>query len=42
MSKIGKKPIQVPRGVDIKINDDCVSVKGPKGELKIDVHPIVG
>ena len=41
MSKIGKKPIQIPQGVDIKVNDSCVSVKGPKGELKIDVHPTI-
>lgn len=34
MSKIGKKPIQIPRGVDIKIEGGLVSVKGPKGELK--------
>ena len=38
MSKIGKKPISVPKGVDVKISGDLVSVKGPKGELskKID------
>ena len=34
MSKIGKKPIQIPSGVDIKIDGSWVSVKGPKGELK--------
>ncbi len=34
MSKIGKKLIQVPKGVDIKIDGGSVSVKGPKGELK--------
>lgn len=33
MSKIGKKPIKVPKGVEIKINGNSVSVKGPKGEL---------
>jgi large subunit ribosomal protein L6 len=34
MSKIGKKPIAVPKGVEIKIDGASVSVKGPKGELK--------
>lgn len=34
MSKIGKKPIQIPKGVDVKISGDSVVIKGPKGELK--------
>jgi large subunit ribosomal protein L6 len=33
MSRIGKKPIQVPDGVDVQIAPGLVSVKGPKGEL---------
>ena len=33
MSKIGKKPIQVPSGVEIKVNDGFVSVKSAKNEL---------
>jgi large subunit ribosomal protein L6 len=33
MSRIGRKPIPVPAGVDIMINDGTVTVKGPKGEL---------
>ncbi len=33
MSRIGKKPIDIPKGVDIKIEDTIVNVKGPKGEL---------
>ncbi|MDA8168602.1 MAG: 50S ribosomal protein L6 [Nitrospiraceae bacterium] len=33
MSRIGKKPIDVPKGVNIKISGRSVSVKGPKGEL---------
>ena len=36
MSKIGKKPIQVPKGVDIKVIGNLVTAKGPKGELKKD------
>ena len=33
MSRIGKQPIQVPSGVEVKIGDAAVTVKGPKGEL---------
>ena len=34
MSRIGRKPITVPAGVEVKLNGNEVSVKGPKGELK--------
>ena len=34
MSRIGKLPVIVPSGVDVKIGDGEVSVKGPKGELR--------
>lgn len=33
MSRIGKRPISVPSGVEVKIDGQTVSVKGPKGEL---------
>lgn len=33
MSRIGKQPIPVPSGVDVKIEGSTVTVKGPKGEL---------
>ncbi len=33
MSRIGKKPIAIPAGVDVKINGQEVTVKGPKGTL---------
>lgn len=33
MSRIGRKPIPVPAGVDVKIDGATVTVKGPKGEL---------
>ena len=33
MSKIGKKPIEIPGDVEVKIKEDNISVKGPKGEL---------
>jgi large subunit ribosomal protein L6 len=41
MSRIGKKPIQIPQGVEIKIENGLVTVKGPKGELKYQIHPLV-
>ncbi len=34
MSRVGKKPIQIPSGVDVKINGDELEVKGAKGTLK--------
>ena len=33
MSRVGKKPIIVPRGVEVKVKDNEITVKGPKGEL---------
>ncbi len=38
MSKIGKKPIQIPSGVDVSINNQTVTVKGPKGTLTREIH----
>jgi len=34
MSRIGKKPIDIPAGVDVKLLDNSIKVKGPKGELQ--------
>ena len=34
MSRVGKKPITVPSGVDFSVKDNVVTVKGPKGTLK--------
>ena len=36
MSRIGKKPISLPKGVDVKVNNNIITVKGSKGELKWD------
>jgi large subunit ribosomal protein L6 len=42
MSRIGKQPVLVPTGVDVAIDGQNVSVKGPKGTLTLDVaEPIV-
>ena len=37
MSRIGKAPIQIPAGVEIKVEGNLVSVKGPKGELSREI-----
>jgi len=37
MSRVGKKPIEIPQGVEINIENNLVSVKGPKGELKTEI-----
>ena len=34
MSRIGKKPIQIPKGVTVKVAADAVEVQGPKGKLR--------
>jgi len=39
MSRIGKKPIEIPAGVEVKIAGQQISVKGPKGELSLKVRP---
>ncbi|HXX81418.1 MAG TPA: 50S ribosomal protein L6 [Thermodesulfovibrionales bacterium] len=36
MSRIGKKPIDIPSGVDIRLEGQTIKVKGPKGELSWD------
>lgn len=41
MSRIGKKPVQVPAGVTVTIDGSRVNVKGPKGELSRTFHPEV-
>lgn len=42
MSRIGKTPIEIPAGVTVEVNGNTVSVKGPKGELKIEFRPEIG
>lgn len=37
MSRIGRLPIEIPSGVDVKIDGQAVTVKGPKGELSLTV-----
>lgn len=38
MSRIGKLPVEIPEGVEVKVVDNKVSVKGPKGNLTREFH----
>jgi len=42
MSRIAKNPITLPAGVEFKVNDDQLVVKGAKGTLELTLHPSVG
>jgi large subunit ribosomal protein L6 len=42
MSRIGKKPIEIPKGVGVKIEGNKVTVRGPKGELSKEFRPEIG
>lgn len=39
MSRIGKMPVELPKGVEATHENGTLTVKGPKGELTLDVHP---
>jgi large subunit ribosomal protein L6 len=39
MSRIGKKPIPIPKGVTVKVAPDAIEVKGPKGQMRQIVPP---
>ena len=39
MSRIGNKPITVPENVEVKIEDNKITVKGPKGSIEKELHP---
>lgn len=41
MSRIARKPIQIPQGVDFKLNGNDVTVKGKKGEFGYKIHDAV-
>ena len=38
MSRIGKKPVQIPAGVEVAVNGKTITVKGKKGELSFDFY----
>jgi large subunit ribosomal protein L6 len=39
MSRIGRKPVTVPKGVTLQVQGNTVAVKGPRGELSRTLHP---
>ena len=39
MSRIGKRPIAIPKGVTVSVGDQAVEVKGPKGQLRQSLPP---
>ncbi len=41
MSRIGRLPVEVPSGVDVKINGSQVKIKGPKGEMEFTFSPSI-
>ena len=41
MSRIGKQLTAIPAGVELKVEDGVISVKGPKGQLTQKLHPLV-
>jgi len=41
MSRIGKKPISIPSGVEVHVGNGVVQVKGPKGSLLVDLMPSI-
>ena len=42
MSRVGRLPVTIPAGVDVKIDGSLVDVKGPKGMLIREMHPAIG
>lgn len=41
MSRIGKTPVPLPEGVEVSFKNRWVDVKGPKGQLTVDTHPMI-
>ncbi|MCK6371011.1 MAG: 50S ribosomal protein L6 [Gammaproteobacteria bacterium] len=41
MSRVAKRPVELPKGVEVTTSDSAVKVKGPKGELQLTIHPQV-
>jgi large subunit ribosomal protein L6 len=41
VSRIGKKPVPIPKGVTVQVSGGVVTVKGPKGELSAKLHQAI-
>ena len=42
MSRVGKAPITIPKGLKVNLEDGTVTVEGPKGKLSQMLHPMIG
>ena len=42
MSRVGKKPIDLPAGVEVQVEEGHIGVKGPKGQLRRTIPPLIG
>ena len=40
-SRVARKPVQIPAGVEVKIQGEDLAIKGPKGHLTFPIHPLV-
>ena len=38
MSRVAKKPVEIPGGVDVKLDGQALSIKGSKGALEREIH----
>ncbi len=41
MSRVGRAPIEIPEGVKVSVEGSLVKVTGPRGELKLSLHPLM-
>jgi large subunit ribosomal protein L6 len=41
MSRIGKKPVEIPKGAKVEIKGQTVKLTGPKGNMEMDCHPLI-
>lgn len=41
MSRIAKTPVEIPSGVEVKLNADFIAIKGSKGQLELNIHQAV-
>lgn len=41
MSRVANKPVEIPKGVEVNISGQQLSVKGGKGTMQLDIHPTV-
>lgn len=41
MSRVAKNPVTIPKGIEVKLSGNAISVKGPKGALQHQMHPLI-